>query len=50
VVLTIFIELDPMRSAVAGARFNHLIHSRDVISTKFGRLLWPGTGRSVILT
>ena len=48
-VLTIFIELDPMRSAMAGARINHLVHSRDVISTKFGRFLRPGTGRSVIL-
>src|SRR5260370_2111406 len=49
VVLTIFTELDPMRRAADGPRLIHAAHSLQAISTRFGRLLRPSTGRSVIL-
>src|SRR5258708_30702074 len=49
VVLTCFTELDPLRGAADGPRLIHAAHWLQAISTRFGRLLRPGTGRSVIL-
>ena len=49
VVLTKFTVLDPIGRCAVGPRVIQVRHSGEAISTRFGKCLPPGSGRSVIV-